>query len=113
MGRFDSGITPEDLQKRSPRPFESPWGTIALLTTPDGPACIQAFCPHMEGPLTEGTVAEGRIVCPWHLWSFSMDDGSKLRPQGGDPCAIDVFTVALGPSGTFLVEPRRSDPGRH
>lgn len=106
MGRFDSGITPEDLQKRSPRPFESPWGAIALLTTPNGPACIQAFCPHMEGPLAEGTVAGGKIVCPWHLWSFSLDDGSHLGPTQEPSCSIEVFAVELGPEGTFLVEPR-------
>ena len=60
----------------------------------------------MEGPLAEGTVAGGEIVCPWHLWSFSMDDGHNLGPSKDPSCSIEVFAVELGPEGTFLVEPR-------
>lgn len=106
MGPFDSGITPEDLQKRSPRPFESPWGTLAMVAGPDGPVCVPAVCPHLEGPLAEGTVAEGQIVCPWHLWSFSLEDGGCLSPSEGLGHRIQRFRAAPGPLGTFLVEPR-------
>ena len=106
MGPFDSGITPEDLQKRSPRPFESPWGTLAMVASPDGPVCVPAVCPHLEGTLAEGTVAEGQIVCPWHLWSFSLEDGGCLYPPEGLGHRIQRFRAAPGPLGTFLVEPR-------
>jgi nitrite reductase/ring-hydroxylating ferredoxin subunit len=106
MGPFDCEITPEDLQKRSPRPFESPWGALALVAGPGGPVCVPAVCPHMEGPLAEGTLAQGQIVCPWHLWSFSVTDGGCLDPPEGEGHRIQCFQVTPGPRGTFLVEPR-------
>lgn len=41
-------------------------GTIAVL---DG------VCPHEEGPLGEGTIEEGRVVCPWHNYAFDIRTG--------------------------------------
>lgn len=41
-------------------------GTIAVL---DG------TCPHQGGPLGEGTVEEGRVVCPWHNVAFDVHTG--------------------------------------
>jgi len=41
-------------------------GTIAVL---DG------VCPHEEGPLGEGTIEGGRVVCPWHSYAFDVQTG--------------------------------------
>jgi nitrite reductase/ring-hydroxylating ferredoxin subunit/uncharacterized membrane protein len=43
-------------------------------------------CTHRGGPLHEGEVRDGCIVCPWHGSSFSLDDGAvtagpATRPQ--------------------------------
>jgi nitrite reductase/ring-hydroxylating ferredoxin subunit len=40
---------------------------------------IHAFdgvCPHHGGPLGQGNLVDGRIVCPWHAWEFSVADGA-------------------------------------
>ena len=31
---------------------------------------ISNICPHAAGPLGQGFIENGRIVCPWHGWSF-------------------------------------------
>ncbi len=45
-------------------------GTIAVL---DG------VCPHEGGPLGEGIIEDGRIVCPWHAYAF--DPRTGISPQ--------------------------------
>lgn len=32
-------------------------------------------CPHRGGPLAEGLIEEGMIVCPWHAWAFDPFTG--------------------------------------
>lgn len=41
-------------------------------------------CPHRGAPLAEGMVEDGRIVCPWHGWSFDPKTGAELNdPKSG------------------------------
>jgi len=39
---------------------------------------LDALCPHQEGPLDEGYVAGGCLVCPWHNWEFDVRTGEYL-----------------------------------
>jgi nitrite reductase (NADH) small subunit len=39
-------------------------------------------CPHAGGPLWEGTIEDGCCVCPWHGWSFHLENG-QLRDTPG------------------------------
>src|ERR1700744_5490597 len=32
-------------------------------------------CPHRDGPLHEGWIENGEILCPWHGWSFDPVTG--------------------------------------
>lgn len=32
-------------------------------------------CPHHGGPLGQGQIHEGRVVCPWHMWEFDCRTG--------------------------------------
>ena len=36
-------------------------------------------CAHLGGPLSEGTLKEGSVVCPWHASEFALDDGRVLN----------------------------------
>src|SRR5437763_1480840 len=33
-------------------------------------------CPHSEGPLGQGTIEDGYLVCPWHAWAFNVKTGA-------------------------------------
>jgi nitrite reductase/ring-hydroxylating ferredoxin subunit len=33
------------------------------------------LCPHRNGPLGQGNLADGYIICPWHAWEFSASTG--------------------------------------
>ena len=58
-------------------------GTQAMLLVRDGDAvhAIDAVCPHKFGPLEDGDVQDGCIVCPLHDAGFRLDDGA---PRPGD-----------------------------
>ncbi|WP_430791732.1 Rieske 2Fe-2S domain-containing protein [Actinoplanes sp. G11-F43] len=48
-------------------------------------------CSHEGGPLSEGTVSDGCVVCPWHGSTFRLDDGSVVHgPAGNDQPVLPV-----------------------
>jgi nitrite reductase/ring-hydroxylating ferredoxin subunit/uncharacterized membrane protein len=51
-----------------------------LLARQRGRVCALAHpCTHMGGPLSEGTLKNGSVVCPWHGSEFALDDGRVLN----------------------------------
>jgi nitrite reductase/ring-hydroxylating ferredoxin subunit len=36
---------------------------------------VDARCPHRGGPLIEGVLRNGAVVCPWHWYTFDLDTG--------------------------------------
>ena len=41
---------------------------------------IEDTCPHAGGPLSEGQVDGGKVVCPWHEAEFDLTTGEVLSP---------------------------------
>ncbi|MBK7878723.1 MAG: Rieske 2Fe-2S domain-containing protein [Planctomycetes bacterium] len=108
---FDTGLRPADLDRARPRAVETPWGMLALYCVGDEILAAQAFCPHLEGPLFEGTLRADEIVCPWHQWRYSLRTGERvgigalLAPGGQKLLLADV---TLSDRGTIvLVNPHR------
>ena len=51
-----------------------------LLVRQHGRVCALAHaCAHLGGPLSEGTLKDGSVVCPWHGSEFSLEDGHVLN----------------------------------
>ncbi|HYM62544.1 MAG TPA: Rieske 2Fe-2S domain-containing protein [Thermoanaerobaculia bacterium] len=48
---------------------------IAVYHTATGFFASDNECPHRGGPLGEGDLLGGEIVCPWHLWGFDVESG--------------------------------------
>jgi nitrite reductase/ring-hydroxylating ferredoxin subunit/uncharacterized membrane protein len=62
-----------------------------LLVRQRGRVCALAHpCAHLGGPLSEGTLKDGSVVCPWHASEFSLEDGRVLNgPATHDqPCLV-------------------------
>jgi nitrite reductase (NADH) small subunit len=38
-------------------------------------AVLDGVCPHEGGPLGEGSIEDGRVVCPWHAYAFDPVTG--------------------------------------
>lgn len=58
---------------------------------------LPALCPHQLGPLSEGPVVDGCLVCPWHGYRFELDSG-LCREQASLrlPPVAEVETAANG-----------------
>lgn len=41
---------------------------------------FDAECPHAGGPLDEGELEGGTLVCPWHGGEFDVKTGNVLAP---------------------------------
>jgi nitrite reductase/ring-hydroxylating ferredoxin subunit len=107
---FDSGVRPEEVLVERPRLLETPWGAMALFRLGEEEiVCVQAFCPHLQGPLFQGSVARGRVTCPWHDWRFDLRTGERVdwkRPLGGEGCRpLLRCAVRVGPAGTLELTP--------
>ncbi|PIQ83595.1 MAG: ferredoxin--nitrite reductase [Candidatus Omnitrophica bacterium CG11_big_fil_rev_8_21_14_0_20_63_9] len=59
-------------------------------------AC-DAECPHEGGPLQEGWIEEGCVVCPWHAYKFDLTDGRGITDPGMNlktyPTVVEDGTV--------------------
>jgi nitrite reductase/ring-hydroxylating ferredoxin subunit/uncharacterized membrane protein len=54
--------------------------TPMVLVRQHGHVCALAeHCSHLGGPLSEGTLKDGSIVCPWHGSEFSLADGHVIN----------------------------------
>jgi len=52
-------------------------------------------CTHRGGPLHQGTLEDGCIVCPWHGSHFALD-GSVVAGPATRPAAAYEVMVAEG-----------------
>lgn len=51
-------------------------GKTLCVANVGGSICVlDGVCPHEGGPLGEGTIEEGRVVCPWHGYAFDVRTG--------------------------------------
>lgn len=53
-------------------------GRALCVANVGGSICVlDGTCPHEGGPLGEGTIEDGRVVCPWHSLSFDVHTGES------------------------------------
>jgi nitrite reductase (NADH) small subunit len=56
-------------------------------------------CPHRGGPLADGIVGAGKVICPLHAWKFDLATGRCL----GEEVTIRTYPVREV-SGHIVVE---------
>ena len=72
---------------------------VALFRVGERVVAVDAECPHEGGPLQEGTIEDGCVVCPWHNYKFELDSGRcELDPSlrlGTYPATIEEDVVMV------------------
>lgn len=72
-------------------------------------SAVSGVCRHQNGPLAEGKIVAGCIVCPWH--GYEYDPATGCAPP---PFTEKLPTFSVRVSGTrVLVHPRPHPPGTH
>jgi nitrite reductase/ring-hydroxylating ferredoxin subunit len=57
-----------------------------LVARQHGRLCALAHsCAHLGGPLSEGALKDGSVVCPWHGSEFGLEDGRVLNGPATQP----------------------------
>lgn len=55
---------------------------VAIFRLPGGWAAIDHECPHRDGPLADGIVADTCVSCPLHGWRFDLRTGERVGGEG-------------------------------
>jgi nitrite reductase [NAD(P)H] small subunit len=73
---------------------------IAVFRPRDGSLyATQNRCPHLDGPLADGLLGAGSVLCPLHAYRFDLQTGAC----GNDPaCRIRTFPVRAQEGTLFL-----------
>ncbi len=61
--------------------------------------CLDGECPCTGGPLGQGAVRDGMLVCPWHGWRYHLEDGTCLYD---DSIKIARFPVKVEGSDVLI-----------
>jgi nitrite reductase (NADH) small subunit len=65
---------------------------IAVFRQRDGRLfATQNRCPHRQGPLSEGVVGGGQVICPLHAHRFDLKGGAGHEP--GE--CVQVYSVKV------------------
>lgn len=64
-------------------------------------------CQHQNGPLGEGKIVDGLVVCPWHGYQYKPDCGASPEPFTEK---IPTFRTQVR-DGRVFVDPRPLPPG--
>ncbi len=70
-------------------------------------SAISNVCKHQNGPLGEGKIVDGCVVCPWHGYQYRPEDGSSPPPFAEK---VPTFRVRVR-DGRVWVDPRPLPPG--
>lgn len=92
--------TTRDLPPGAARAIEVAGRSIAIFNVEGVVHAIDNDCTHDGGPLSEGVVRDGCVVCPWHAAEFDLVTGKALTP----PAVEDVrcYKVSIFGDEVFL-----------
>jgi nitrite reductase/ring-hydroxylating ferredoxin subunit/DMSO/TMAO reductase YedYZ heme-binding membrane subunit len=72
-------------------------------------SAVSNVCRHQNGPLGEGKIVGGCIVCPWHGYEYEPASGRAPAPFTE---RLPTFSVRLA-SGRVLIDPTPHPPGTY
>ena len=111
---FVTEVLAQDVTWRA-QLVHTPAGRLALVRNGDRLVAVEAWCPHLDGPLWEGSVADDEIACPWHGWRYSLTSGACTWAPRGDAeeaaeTEIAVHAASEGQDGHVVIHLGRA-PG--
>ncbi len=79
---------------------------VAIFRTRDGSVhATQADCPHRQGPLADGLLGGGLVVCPLHGRKWELATGA---PVGNDCPPLATYPVAVSDTGDLVLLLRKA-----
>src|SRR4051812_4204490 len=69
---------------------------LCVTRTADGWGVLDNRCPHQGGPLGDGQLENGYVICPWHAYEY---DPSTGKPPAGFSDGATAYAVRAGANG--------------
>jgi nitrite reductase (NADH) small subunit len=66
---------------------------------------MENTCLHRGGPLGEGVIENGKVICPWHGWAWDPKTGQSHVPGA----KVEVYRVKIE-NGDVMVEVSERQP---
>lgn len=82
------------------RNFDVAGERVAVFHTRSGEVfATQANCPHKNGPLADGLVGGGTVICPLHAWKFNLSTGEPIMGS----CKLKTYSVRVNEDGQLVL----------
>jgi nitrite reductase (NADH) small subunit len=72
--------------------------TICVANVNGEISALENICLHRGGPLGQGVIEGGKIICPWHGWAWDPKTG-----EAGPGAKIAVYPVKIE-GGDVLID---------
>jgi len=59
----------------------------------------QERCPHLGGPLADGLIDQGAVICPLHDRTYDLRSGAGLNTE----CSLRTYAARVDPDGAIIV----------
>lgn len=82
---------------------------VAIFRHGDLLSAVSNLCQHQNGPLGEGKIVDGCIVCPWHGYQYLPESGTSPPPFTEKIATYDVEVR----DGMVFVNPQAYAPGTY
>ena len=79
---------------------------VCITRTSKGYAVLDNHCPHQGGPLGEGQIEDGCLICPWHGYEYDPVTG---LPPGGYSDAATAYPSEMREDGLYVQLPPMDD----
>jgi nitrite reductase/ring-hydroxylating ferredoxin subunit/uncharacterized membrane protein len=96
LSRWRKALPEADLVEGRPSTVEVHGEQVFLLKQGGQVSALANHCMHMGGPLNEGEIDDGTVVCPWHGSTFRIADGCVLRGPATIPQPVLETRVTDG-----------------
>ncbi len=102
----------EDAKTDSPHVIRIEGQSIGLFYHDGDFHATDLHCPHMGFPLTDGSVEDGILTCPWHHARFELNCGDTLDPFADD---VQTYPVEVRDGSVFVspIASRELEPAEH
>ena len=80
---------------------------LCVVRTTHGTFAVDALCPHAGGPLDEGDLEDGQLVCPLHGFAFDLRTGAC---ENDPSCSIQAYCARVREDRVEVALPAASGP---
>lgn len=81
------------------REFDCAGRPICVVRVNGVLSAMDNVCPHRGGPLSDGVVMDGKIICPWHGWQIDPVTG---KPVQQPTTRVELYQLIIEGDDVFL-----------